>query len=295
MLLLPQQRYICLSVHIRRLITTSASREAYLETLPSHEGITCLSLNRPRSKNAISIRMLQELHECLDHVHYDKRQTFLPLVHTRVLIIRSSSSGAFCAGADLIERRTMSPVQVNKFLVDLRNGLHKLETAPVPTIAAIDGPALGGGLELALAADLRVAGIDVTKIGLPETKLGIIPGAGGTQRVTRLLGLAKAKDMIFTGRMLTAQEAHAWGLVDYVSEEGSSGFYRALQLAQSIAANAPLALRAAKQAISRAPELALEPGLDFERASYEPLLHSKDRIEALEAFQEKRVPIFKGE
>ncbi|TFY78718.1 hypothetical protein EWM64_g5289 [Hericium alpestre] len=189
----------------------------------------------------------------------------------------------------------MSEAQVNKFLVDLRGALSKLENLPMPTIAAIDGPALGGGLELALACDLRVAGHSVTKIGLPETKLGIIPGAGGTQRATRLLGLSKAKDLIFTGRSLSGPEAKEWGLVDYVSDEGVTAVDRALVLAKEISENAPLALRSAKRAISRAPELSLEPGLDFERASYEPLLKSKDRAEALQAFKEKRRPVFRGE
>ncbi|KAK7060457.1 hypothetical protein VNI00_001222 [Paramarasmius palmivorus] len=211
----------------------------------------------------------------------------------------------------------MTQLQVAKFLSDLRNALGKLENLPMPTIAAIDGPALGGGLELGLACDLRVAGHNVTKIGLPETGLGIIPGAGGTQRATRILGLSKAKDLIFTARTLTATEALDWGmesdsqfatmflntnqgLVDYISSEGSNAFDRAVKLASQIANNAPLALRAAKQAISRSEDLALEAGaiylgLDFERASYETLLPTTDRIEALNAFREKRRPVFKGE
>jgi len=189
----------------------------------------------------------------------------------------------------------MTKSQVDKFLSDLRNALGKLENLPLPTIAAIDGPALGGGLELSLSSDLRVAGHDVKAIGLPETRLGIIPGAGGTQRVTRLLGLSRAKDLIFTSRILGAAQALQYGLVDYVSDEGTTAMERSLQLAQEIVVNAPLALKAAKQAISRAPELALEPGLDFERASYESLLTTKDRTEALEAFKEKRRPVFKGE
>ncbi|KAF8663469.1 hypothetical protein AX16_001038 [Volvariella volvacea WC 439] len=189
----------------------------------------------------------------------------------------------------------MTHQEVAKFLADLRSALGQLENLPMPTIAAIDGPALGGGLEMSLACDLRVAGHAVSKIGLPETSLGIIPGAGGTQRATRLLGPAKAKDLIFTARTLTAPEALEWGLVDYISEPGASGFDRALQIAERMAANAPLALRAAKQAISRAEDLALETGLDFERASYEVLLNTKDRVEALQAFKEKRRPVFKGE
>lgn len=270
----------------QRLFTT-ASRQAFLEPLQEHAGVTCLSLNRPETKNAISLKLLEELHGCLDHVAYDNS--------VRVLIIRSTTLGSFCSGADLAERRTMTPLQVHKFLDDLRNALGKLENLPVPTIAAIDGPALGGGLELSLACDLRVAGPSVKAIGLTETRLGIIPGAGGTQRITRLLGLSKAKDLIYTARLLNAPQALEYGLVDYVAEEGSTAFDRSLQLAKEISVNAPLALRAAKKAISRAPELSLESGLDFERATYEPLLKTRDRDEALAAFKEKRKPVFKGE
>ncbi|KAF8897736.1 ClpP/crotonase-like domain-containing protein [Infundibulicybe gibba] len=269
------------------LNSTVSTQQAFLETLPSYPGITCLSLNRPQSKNAISLALLQQLRDSLEEVHYDKS--------VRALIVRSTTIGSFCAGADLAERRGMTQVQVNKFLADLRDALGRLENLPMPTIAAIDGPALGGGLELSLACDLRVAGSTVTKIGLPETSLGIIPGAGGTQRAARLLGPSKAKDLIFTARTLNAQEALQWGLVDYVSDLNASAFDHALQLAERIAKNAPLALRAAKQAISRSEDLALEAGLDFERALYEVLLGSTDRLEALQAFKEKRRPVFKGE
>ncbi|KAK0191181.1 ClpP/crotonase-like domain-containing protein [Armillaria mellea] len=287
----------------RRQMSTSLS-QAFLEPISSHPGVTCLSLNRPQSKNAISMRMLQDIRESLETVHFDKS--------VRVLIVRSTTVGSFCAGADLVERRTMSQVQVAKFLIDLRAALGQLESLPMPTIAVIDGPALGGGLELSLACDLRVAGSSVTKIGLPETALGIIPGAGGTQRATRILGVSKTKDLVFTARMLSAPEALEWGLVDYVSSPESNAFERALTLAKTISSNgepsiacplawgikdslAPLALRAAKQAISRSEDLSLETGLDFERASYETLLSTSDRREALEAFKEKRRPVFKGE
>ncbi|KAG1761351.1 ClpP/crotonase-like domain-containing protein [Suillus occidentalis] len=269
-----------------RLFSTQAP-EAFLEPLQSHLGITCLSLNRPQAKNAISMKLLHEFRECLETAKYDKS--------IRALIIRSSTMGSFCAGADLAERRTMSQIQVAKFLSDLRAALGQLEALPMPTIAAIDGPALGGGLELSFACDLRVAGHDVAKIGLPETRLGIIPGAGGTQRAVRLLGMSKAKVLIFTARMLRAHEALEWGVVDYVSSPSTSAFERAVELAQEITKSAPLALRAAKQAISRAADLSLESGLDFERATYEVLLPTKDRLEALEAFKEKRQPVFKGE
>ncbi|KAI0030529.1 enoyl-CoA hydratase/isomerase [Vararia minispora EC-137] len=261
--------------------------EAYLKPIPTHSGVSTLVLNRPQAKNAISMKLLDQLADCLEVASFDK--------NLRAVILSSSTAGAFCAGADLIERRSMTETQVNKFLADLRAALHKLENLPVPTIAAIDGPALGGGLELCLACDLRIAGHGVTKIGLPEVKLGIIPGAGGTQRATRLIGLSRAKDLIFTGRMLTAQQALEWGLVDYVSEEDQSAVERALELAGEISVNAPLALRSAKKAVSRALELPLEPGLDFERATYDSLLKTQDRLEALQAFKEKRKPVFKGE
>lgn len=278
----------CSGIIIRRRYLSSNTAEAFIRPLQSDPEIACLFLNKPQTKNAISRRMLEELQECLYSAKFRDKSI-------RTLIVRSTSEGAFCAGADLAERRSMSPMDVNKFLADLRTTLGQLEALPMPTIAAIDGPALGGGLELSFACDLRVVGHDVTKIGLPETRLGIIPGAGGTQRAVRLLGLAKAKDLIFTARMLTASEALKWGVADYVSTAPSSGFDRALELARDIAKGAPLALRAAKQAMSRAMDLPLESGLDFERASYEVLLGTKDRIEALEAFKQKRVPVFKGE
>ncbi|KAJ3575802.1 hypothetical protein NP233_g844 [Leucocoprinus birnbaumii] len=279
------------SVHLlrysRRPFSTPAQPDAFLEPIAKHPGIVSLALNRPQARNAISLNLLKQMTECLEEAHFDKS--------IRVLILRSTTVGSFCAGADLAERRNMSQLQVNKFLTDLRGALGKLEALPMPTIAAIDGPALGGGLELSLACDLRVAGCEVTKIGLPETALGIIPGAGGTQRATRVLGVARTKDLIFTARSLNAHEALDWGLVNYVSDPGTSAFDRALVLAQSIAKNAPLALRAAKMAVGRSEDLALETGLDFERASYEGLLSTKDRIEALTAFKEKRKPVFRGE
>ncbi|KAJ6598854.1 ClpP/crotonase-like domain-containing protein [Mycena vulgaris] len=270
-----------------RLFARRYSAQAFLEPLSTHPGITCLSLNRPEAKNAISLTLLKQLHESLETVRAD--------TSVRALILRSSTPGAFCAGADLVERRTMSTTQVADFLTRLRAALGLLEALPMPTISAIDGPALGGGLELSLACDLRVAAFGVEKIGLPETGLGIIPGAGGTQRATRLLGQSKAKDLIFTGRLLSAKEAHEWGLVDYVSDPGTTAFEKALTLAEMIARNAPLAVRAAKRVIFRSEDLPLETGLDFERAAYNLLIPSQDRLEALHAFQQKRRPVFKGE
>lgn len=252
------------------------AQQAYLE---QKDNVAVLYLNRPEAKNAISRQLLKEFHGCLKQLDRS----------SRVLIISGTKPGAFCAGADLAERRTMSTAEVNQFLVNLRAAIRNLEQVDIPTIAAIDGPALGGGLELALACDLRVAGAQATKIGLPETKLGIIPGAGGTQRLVRLLGISKAKELIFTGRALSPKEAHAFGVVDHVAESGLS---KAFELAEEMKTGAPLALRAAKLAVSRAVDLSLEAGLDFERACYQPLLSTKDRLEALAAFKAKRKPNF---
>ncbi|CEL52446.1 hypothetical protein RSOLAG1IB_00987 [Rhizoctonia solani AG-1 IB] len=265
----------------------SPSSCCYLELVEGLNGVYSIVLDRPRARNALSVQMVNELAGVLDRVAHDRL--------IQVLIIRSSSDTAFCAGADLIERRTMSEDQVEAFLVNLNRVLSRLDSFPIPTIAAIDGPALGGGLELALTCDFRIAGSNVTKIGFPEVKLGVIPGAGGTQRAPRVIGLTRAKEAVFTGRMLTSQVAREWGLVDYVSEHPNTAYDRALELAAEMAGSAPLALRAAKASISLALEVPLDAGLEHERACYEPLLSTRDRTEALDAFREKRQPVFRGE
>lgn len=190
----------------------------------------------------------------------------------------------------------MSIPEVHKFLHTLRKTFTDLETLPVPTIAAIEGAALGGGLELALSCDLRVAG-PKAKLGLPETKLAIIPGAGGTQRLTRLLGPAIAKELIFTGRALTAEEAHKFGIVNQVASESADSapsVARAIEIAHEIVPNGPLAVQMAKLAVDRGSQLDLSSGLDFELACYERIIPSQDRLEGLQAFKEKRKPVYKG-
>ncbi|KIY48459.1 ClpP/crotonase [Fistulina hepatica ATCC 64428] len=266
--------------------------QAYFYPLKEKKGVFCIALNRPKAKNAISVQMLQtfawfqDFEAALDQAYSE------PILS--VLILHSSTAGSFCAGADLIERRGMSEEQVRKFLAALKRAFGRLEALPVPTICAIDGPALGGGLELALACDFRVAASDVTKISLPEVRLGIIPGAGGTQRLPRLIGTTKAKELIFTGKALTAREAEKIGLVDYISDPSSTAYERACMLADEMSSSAPLALRAAKAAISKSLELPLEEALKHETKCYKPLLETRDRIEALDAFREKRKPVFLG-
>lgn len=216
----------------------------------------------------------------------------------RCLILESSSPAAFCAGADLIERRTMSESEVVDFLFRLRKLVGKLADFPVPTIAVLQGSALGGGLELALACDFRVGGgkstSEKTRIGFPETHLGIIPGAGGTQRAPRLIGLSRAKELVYTGKLLDTREAHEWGIIDHLADEDEEAMQRALRLAQSMTRSAPLALASAKKAMTIGADLELEKALDWEESCYEVLLPTQDRREALIAFAEKRKPKFVG-
>jgi enoyl-CoA hydratase/carnithine racemase len=178
--------------------------------------------------------------------------------------------------------------------VDLyRSELGPLDRSPKPVVAAINGAALGGGLELALCCDLRVAATHA-QLGLPETSLGIIPGAGGTQRLPRVVGEARAKEMILLARRLTADEALAWGLVNRVTPAGKNVVDDAVEWMRPIAEGAPIAQAAALEAIDRALDATLEQGLELEKVSYDRTLVSQDRREALAAFAEKRKPRFQG-
>ncbi|UZJ57381.1 hypothetical protein CBS101457_006701 [Exobasidium rhododendri] len=263
------------------------SAQAFLEpSSASVPGITLLTLNRPETKNAISQQMIRELEAAVEQARSDK--------NTRVLILRSAVPKTFCAGADLKERKSMSMDQVESFLRNLRRTFSAIENLPFPTIAALDGLAMGGGMELALCTDLRVASSTTDKLGLPETRLGIIPGAGGTYRMTKLIGPSKTKDLIFSSRLLNATEAHNLGIIDHLAKEGDATPH-SIRLAEAIAVNGPIALRAAKVAIDRGQLMDVESALDWERACYEKCLSSKDRLEGLQAFAEKRKPRYTGE
>ena len=211
----------------------------------------------------------------------------------RAVVITGAGARAFCAGANLKERQGWSEQDVRRWLVELHAGLREIERCPKPWVAAINGLALGGGCELALACDLRV--IDpAARIGLTETKIGVIPGGGGTVRLPRLIGVGRAKDLILTARRVDAQEALQLGLVNRISAAGDC-LPAALALAREIAANAPVAVAAAKQAIDEGWDLPLDAALERERAHYEKPLLSQDRLEGLQAFAEKRPPRWRGE
>ena len=182
------------------------------------QGIVLLALDRPAAKNALGRELVLEMQGILSVLSQD------PSV--RVMILHSLVPGVFCAGADLKERGAMSPEETMAFVRQLRATFTALERLPMPTLAAIEGAALGGGLELALACDLRVMG-GGAKVGLPETSLAIIPGAGGTQRLPRLIGRSRAKELIFTARRLGASEAFDYGIADRVCDAGTAQIGRA--------------------------------------------------------------------
>ena len=248
------------------------------------EGLGLITLSRPEAANAMSVQLLEELGATLDQVHRD------PAV--RVVLLTGAGEKAFCAGADLKERQGMSDRQVKEIVRLIGATVTKVETLAQPVIAVINGVAFGGGLELALACDLRIAARHA-KVGLTETSLGIIPGAGGTQRLPRLIGIEKGKELIYTARRLHAEQAKSYGLVTYVYESHER-LDKALQLAGEIAKNAPLALVQAKLAINQGVEVDLTTGLKIESLAYNELISTQDRLEGLRAFQEKRAPHYLG-
>uniref|UniRef100_A0A5G2QSB1 Enoyl-CoA hydratase domain containing 2 n=1 Tax=Sus scrofa TaxID=9823 RepID=A0A5G2QSB1_PIG len=227
-----------------------AGREIQVRALEGlDQGITEILMNRPSARNALGNVFVSQLLEALAQLREDR--------HVRVLIFRSGVKGVFCAGADLKEREQMSEAEVGVFVQRLRGLMNEIAAFPAPTIAAMDGFALGGGLELALACDLRVAASSAV-MGLIETTRGLLPGAGGTQRLPRCLGVALAKELIFTGRRLSGMQAQALGLVNHAvaqNEEGNAAYHRALALAQEILPQAPIAVRLGKLAIDRGIEV----------------------------------------
>lgn len=186
----------------------------------------------------------------------------------------------------------MSPAEAGVMVSKIRGVCTDIAQIPVPTIASVEGPALGGGTELALACDFRV-GSSNAKFALPETRLGIIPGGGGTQRLPRLIGLSKAKELIFTGRHVDSEEALKLGILDILECDSAEG--KAMSLARDIARHgAPLALRAAKRAIDKGYNVKMDTALSVEDSFYTLLLNTEDRLEGLAAVSEKRKPVFNG-
>jgi enoyl-CoA hydratase/carnithine racemase len=244
-----------------------------------------LTLDRPERLNALSREALFALGR------FGRELSVDPTV--RAIIVTGAGDRAFCAGADLKERQSFTDDDVRAQVGLYRSELGALDRSPKPVVAALNGVAFGGGLELALICDLRVA-VPAAKLALPETTLGIIPGAGGTQRLPRIVGEARAKEMILLGRRLDAAEALAWGLVNRVCPEGVNVVDDTLAYLAPILDGAPIAQAAALGAIDASFDVALDRGLELERVYYDETLRSADRREALAAFAAKRKPVFQG-
>ncbi|MBO8155096.1 MAG: enoyl-CoA hydratase [Bacillaceae bacterium] len=249
-----------------------------------NEHIAVLTLNRPEAANAFSLQLLADLNTALEEVEQNKE--------LRALIITGSGEKAFCAGADLKEREHMNDDEVVATVSKIRNSVTRVEDIEIPTIAAINGAAFGGGLELALGCDIRIAS-EKAKVGLTETSLGIIPGAGGTQRLPNLVGLGKAKYLILTAKRLTSDEALEIGLVEEVVPSESL-MDKAMEIADAIAHNGPVGVKQAKKAIQLGHQTDIQTGLKIEENCYEKTIPTEDRLEGIRAFKEKRKPQYKG-
>lgn len=283
------------SPRLRRSSTQVNPPLRILQTPAPHSGhIRILLLNRPEARNALSRQLVSDLGKQIDTINSEEG-----VGATRALIIASEIDQAFCSGADLKERKTFTQDETRAFLSQLRQTFTNLSTLPIPTISAISSLALGGGLELSLCTSLRVFASSAI-VSQPETRLAIIPGAGGTYRLPSLIGLNRARDMILTGRRVSGPEAYFMGLCDRLveitpEERQQEGVARkkvlqvSLELARDLCEGAPIALAQAMKAVN-----GWQRGEAAENEAYEVVLKSEDRLEALNAFAEKRKPAFRG-
>ncbi len=249
---------------------------------PPREGVALVTLDRPEALNALSLQLLEQLDVLLAVLDDDEA--------CRAIVITGAGGRAFAAGVDIRDLAGQTPDSLHDD--DPFSVVERVARLRTPTIAAVRGFALGGGLELAMACDMLIAGDDA-QLGQPEIGIGVIPGAGGTQRLTRAVGRARAMELVLTGRRIGAAEAERMGLVTAVVP-AADVVTAALDLGARIAALPPLAMRAAKAAVNAAQELSLADGLRFERDRFEALFATEDQREGMIAFLEKRAPAWKG-
>ncbi|SLM30011.1 enoyl-CoA hydratase-isomerase [Desulfamplus magnetovallimortis] len=247
-------------------------------------GIAILTFNRPKALNALNQALLEEFDSVLDQVETNP--------DIRVLILTGSGEKAFVAGADISELAKMNPLLAKRFATKGQKLFSRLEALPIPVIAAVNGFALGGGTEVSLACDFIYAS-EKAVFGLPEITLGLIPGFGGTQRLTRLVGTNLARELIFTGKTFSAADALSYGIVNKVCEDGTL-MEEVMKTAKAIAKKGSASLRAAKEAIACGKDVDLETGCRFEADAFALCVASSDAAEGTSAFLEKRKAQFKG-
>ncbi|WP_214805509.1 MULTISPECIES: enoyl-CoA hydratase-related protein [unclassified Exiguobacterium] len=246
--------------------------------------LALIRIDRPERMNCFDYPTLVELQELVDAVKTDES--------VRVVVFTGTGK-AFSAGADLKERVTLNETEVRRNVLAIREVFASIAALPQPTIAAVNGHALGGGFEWMLACDFRII-VDGALVGLTETSFGIIPGAGGTQRLPRLIGETRAKELIFTAKKIDAETAERYGLVSQVVATKDALLPACFELAAAMLRNGPIAIRQAKQAIDVGMDVSLADGLRLETEAYEAVIPTEDRLEALRAFAEKRTPQFQG-
>jgi len=247
-------------------------------------GIGIVTINRPGSLNALNGEVYTELYELFQEIEGDQ--------DVRVVILTGNGEKAFVAGADIAEMQPQSSLEISSFIDKARKASDRIYTLSKPVIAAINGFALGGGCELAMCCDLRIAS-ENAKFGQPEINLGIIPGAGGTQRLTRLVGMTKAKELIYTGDIIDANTALTIGLVNKVVPPDNL-MAEAKELARKMLSKSSIALSLAKTAITSGANMNLSPGLDLEAQCFSLCFATEDQKEGMKAFMEKRKPEFKN-
>lgn len=247
--------------------------------------IGTITINRAPVLNALNLETLLELETVVREFGGDRS--------VRTIIITGDGEKAFVSGADIAAMKEMTPAEAAEFASRGHACMDAIGKAPKPVIAAVNGFALGGGTELAISCDIVYAA-DTARFGLPEVKLGLYPGFGGTQRLPRLIGASRARELIFSGRIISAKEAFEWGIVNRVVPQANLK-PEVMKLAAEIAANAPAAVAKAKRLINECGDISLSEGLNMERTGFSDLFETTDRIEGLTAFLEKRKPVFRGE
>jgi enoyl-CoA hydratase len=262
------------------MYTPDTPLEFILITMP-HEGVVDIQLNRPKALNALNFQLMAELVSALEY--YDKLDT------THCFLLHGDER-AFAAGADIKELAQSTSVGMMKSSKITR--WEDVRNIKKPIVAAVSGFALGGGCELAMLCDMIIAS-ETAKFGQPEVKIGLIPGAGGTQRLTKAIGKARAMELVLTGRMMTAQEALDGGLITRVVPP-EQWYSAALELASEIASMPPIAIQAAKEAVLKSFDLTIDAGLEFERRNFYLLFSTEDMKEGTQAFIEKRKPLWTG-